>query len=91
MKRFLGLLGVLLPLLTSAQWMEKSSSTAGFYSLTVLNEDTLFVCDAYTGGLLHSVDGGVYWDTLHFPNAWNFKVQFLNDSVGFIGGKIPVL
>ena len=86
MKKILIALIITTPLISSAQWLEKSTSEAGFYNLTVLNEDTLFVCDSYTAGLLRSVDGGVTWNTIELPNAWDFKIQFLNDSIGFAGG-----
>jgi len=79
---------ICLPVTSGAQWMVQSESlSVALSQLNVLNDSTLFAAtDDYGSYILKSTNSGVSWDTIHFQNAWNFEIQFLNDSVGFIGG-----
>ncbi|HET8574367.1 MAG TPA: YCF48-related protein [Edaphocola sp.] len=70
----------------NAQWTVQSESPSmSLGQLTVLGEDTVFVSgnESY---ILKSTDAGIHWDTLSFNNSWDFKIQFINDSMGFTGG-----
>ena len=79
---------IYLPITAGAQWMVQSESPSmALGQLNVLNDSTLFVT-GYNGPYIQkSTNSGVSWDTISFSNARSFKIQFLNDSVGFVGGQ----